>query len=174
MHAEIYQGPWAGFTVRWSYWFCQTIAIGGEVVASGLYVQHWFPQVPLWLPVVALSGMLVAVNAIRDARGRLGRFELLGSRCSRVLAIMAFIVFGAAILVGLRHADVRGLGGYRPLAPMGWGAVWLAVPVVMFSYSDRDRRRHRGRAKDPERAVPRALRTTVVRLIIFMWFRWRC
>ena len=47
VHAEIYLGSWAGFTVRWSYWFCQTVAIGGEVVASGIYVQHWLPSLPL-------------------------------------------------------------------------------------------------------------------------------
>jgi amino acid transporter, AAT family len=58
VHAELYQGrlgPWAGFTVRWSYWFAQVIAIGGEVVAAGIYVRFWFPHLPLWIPVVGFS-----------------------------------------------------------------------------------------------------------------------
>lgn len=165
VHAEIYQGSWAGYTVRWSYWFCQTIAIGGEVIASGIYFQHWYPQVPLWVPVVAFSLILVAVNAMHV--GAFGSFEYWFAMI-KVVAIISFIVFGVAILLGFRHVDVPGIAGYQPLAPMGWGAVWLAVPVVMFSYLGTEIVGvTAGEAKDPERAIPRALRTTVVRLIIF-------
>ena len=38
VHAEIYQGSWAGYTVRWSYWLAQTIAIGEEVDAGYQHV----------------------------------------------------------------------------------------------------------------------------------------
>ncbi len=165
VHAEIYQGSWAGYTVRWSYWFCQTIAIGGEVVASGIYVQHWFPQLPLWLPVVLFSLALVAVNAMHV--GAFARFEYWFAMI-KVTAIVLFILFGAAILAGYRHADVPGLAAYQPLMPKGALAVWLAVPVVMFSYLGTEIVGvTAGEAKDPVRAVPRALRTTVVRLILF-------
>jgi L-asparagine transporter-like permease len=165
VHAEIYQGPWAGFTVRWTYWFCQTVAIGGEVVASGIYVQHWLPQLPLWVPVVLLSAGLVAVNAMHV--GAFGRFEYWFAMI-KVTAIVLFILFGLAILTGLRPADVPGASGYAPMAPMGWGAAWLALPVVMFSYLGTEIVAvTAGEAKDPERAIPRALRTTVVRLILF-------
>ncbi len=165
VHAEIYQGSWAGYTVRWSYWFCQTIAIGGEVVASGIYVQHWLPQLPLWLPVALFSLALVAVNAMHV--GAFGRFEYWFAMI-KVTAIVAFILFGVAILTGLRPADVPGIAGYRPPAPLGWGSVWLAVPVVMFSYLGTEIVAvTAGEAKDPEHAIPRALRTTVLRLILF-------
>ena len=165
VHAEIYQGPWAGFTVRWTYWFCQTIAIGGEVVASGIYVQHWLPQLPLWLPVVLFSAALVGVNAMHV--GAFGRFEYWFATI-KVTAIVLFILFGLAILTGLHPADVPGARGYSPLAPLGWGAVWLALPTVMFSYLGTEIIAvTAGEAKDPERAIPRALRSTVLRLILF-------
>ena len=165
VHAELYQGPWAGFAVRWTYWFCQTIAIGGEVVASGLYVRHWLPGLPLWIPVVAFSAALVAVNAMHV--GAFGRFEYWFAMI-KVAAIVLFILFGAAILAGLRHADVPGASGYRPLAPLGWLAAWLAVPTVMFSYVGTEIVAvTAGEARDPSVAIPRALRTTVVRLILF-------
>jgi len=165
VHAEIYQGPWAGFAVRWTYWFCQTVAIGGEVVASGVYVQHWIPGLPLWIPVILFSAALVLVNAMHV--GAFGRLEYWFAML-KVVAIVAFILFGIAILSGVRHADVPGLSGYRPLTPMGWGSVWLAVPLVMFSYLGTEIVAvTAGEAQDPERAVPRALRTTAVRLILF-------
>jgi len=165
VHAEIYQGPWAGFTVRWSYWFAQTIAIGGEVVASGIYVQRWLPGVPLWVPVVLFSAGLVVVNAMHV--GAFGRFEYWFAMI-KVAAIVLFILFGLAILTGLHHADVPGTAGYADMAPMGWGAVWLALPVVMFSYLGTEIVAvTSGEAREPERAIPRALRTTVLRLILF-------
>jgi L-asparagine transporter-like permease len=165
VHAEIYQGPWAGFAVRWSYWFCQTIAIGGEVVASGVYMHQWFPALPLWIPVVLFSVMLVAINAMHV--GAFGSLEYWFAMI-KVVAIVAFILFGIAILAGVKHAAVPGIAGYRPLTPMGWKSVWLAVPLVMFSYLGTEIVAvTAGEAKDPETAVPRALRTTVVRLILF-------
>ena len=165
VHAEIYQGPWAGFTVRWSYWFAQTIAIGGEVVASGIYVQRWLPGVPLWVPVVLFSAGLVVVNAMHV--GAFGRFEYWFAMI-KVAAIVLFILFALAILTGLHRANVPGAAGYADPAPMGWGAAWLALPVVMFSYLGTEIVAvTSGEAKEPERAIPRALRTTVLRLILF-------
>ena len=165
VHAEIYQGRWAGFAVRWSYWFCQTIAIGGEVVASGLYVQKWLPGLPLWIPVTLFAIALVAINAMHV--GAFGRLEYWFAML-KVSAIVLFILFGIAILTGLRHADVPGASGYRPLAPMGWASIWLAVPLVMFSYLGTEIVAvTAGETRDPEQAIPRALRTTVVRLILF-------
>lgn len=165
VHAELYTGPWAGFTVRWSYWFAQTIAIGGEVIASGLYVQHWLPQLPLWIPVTLFSLALVAVNAMHV--GAFGSFEYWFAMI-KVVAITLFILLGLAIVVGAVDAPVPGAQGYRPLAPLGWGAVWLALPIVMFSYLGTEIVAvTAGEAQDPAAAIPRALRTTVVRLILF-------
>jgi len=165
VHAEIYQGPWAGFTVRWSYWFAQTIAIGGEVVASGIYVQRWLLGTPLWVPVVLFSVALVTVNAMHV--GAFGRFEYWFAMI-KVAAIVIFILFGLAIVSGLHHANVPGRAGYAPFAPLGAGAAWLALPVVMFSYLGTEIVAvTAGEAKDPGHAIPRALRTTVVRLILF-------
>lgn len=165
VHAEIYQGPWAGFTVRWSYWFAQTIAIGGEVVASGIYVQRWLPAVPLWVPVVLFATALVAVNAMHV--GAFGSFEYWFAMI-KVVAIVLFLLFGLAIVTGLHRAHVPGAAGYQPLAPLGWGAAWLALPVVLFSYLGTEIVAvTAGEARDPERAIPRALRATVARLILF-------
>jgi amino acid transporter, AAT family len=165
VHAEIYQGSWAGFTVRWTYWFCQVIAIGGEVVASGIYFRLWFPQLPLWIPVVGFSLLLVMVNALHV--GAFGAFEYWFAMV-KVVAIVLFILFGVALLTGLHPAQVPGAAGYRDFAPHGLGAIWLALPVVMFSYLGTEIVAvTAGEARDPARAIPRALNATVGRLIVF-------
>jgi L-asparagine transporter-like permease len=165
VHAELYQGRWAGYTVRWTYWFCQVIAIGGEVVASGIYAQFWLPGVPLWVLVVLFSGALVAVNAMHV--GAFGSFEYWFAMI-KVVAIALFILFGLLIVTGVSPADVPGAAGYRPFAPEGLRGAWLALPVVMFSYLGTEIVAvTSGEARDPERAIPRAMRATVGRLILF-------
>lgn len=49
VYAEMYVHPWAGFTMRYSYWLAQVIATGSEVVAASIYCRHWFPNVPSWM-----------------------------------------------------------------------------------------------------------------------------
>jgi len=165
VHAEIYQGPWAGYTVRWSYWLAQTIAIGEEVIASGIYARLWFPGVPLWVFVVLFSALIVTVNAMHV--GAFGAFEYWFAMI-KVVAIVLFILFGLALLVGVRRATVPGAAGYADFAPNGLKGAWLAVVMVMFSYLGTEIVAvTSGEAKDPERAIPRALRATIARLILF-------
>ena len=165
VHAELYLGQLAGFTVKWSYWFAITISIGGEAIATGVYAQHWFPHLPLWVPVVAFSAGLVAVNAMHV--GAFGSFEYWFAMI-KVVAIVLFILFGSSILLGLTHSDVPGLAGYQPFAPNGWTSIFIVLPIVMFSYLGTEIIAvTSGEAKDPEVAIPRALKATVVRLILF-------
>jgi AAT family amino acid transporter len=165
VHAEIYLGSWAGFTVRWTYWLAQTIAIGEEVIASGIYARLWFPGVPLWVFVVLFAALIVTVNALHV--GAFGTFEYWFAMI-KVVAIVLFILFGLALLAGGRHAAVPGAAGYAGFAPYGARGVWLAVVMVMFSYLGTEIVAvTSGEARDPARAIPRALRATIGRLILF-------
>src|SRR5947209_3024739 len=102
VYAEMYIHRWAGFVVRYTYWLCQVVAIGSEVVAASIYCGLWFPGIPQWIWIAALSAGMIYVNA-------------------------------------------------RSVASFG-----LEVVAVTS-----------GEAADPERALPRALRWTLLRLRIF-------
>ncbi len=165
VHAELYQGPWAGYTVRWSYWLAQTIAVGEEVIAAGIYARLWFPGVPLWTFVALFSVAIVAVNAMHV--GAFGAFEYWFAMI-KVVAIVLFLLFGLVILTGLRPAAVPGAAGYVPFAPHGLTGVWLALVLVIFSYLGTEIVAvTSGEARDPGRAIPRALKATLGRLILF-------
>ena len=73
VYAEMYLSPYAGFVVRYTYWACQVIAIGGEATAVAIYCQWWWPQVPQWAWVAVFSVALIAVNASSVAN--FGEFE---------------------------------------------------------------------------------------------------
>src|ERR1700730_13263702 len=62
LYAEVYVSRWAGFVVRYTYWACQCIAIGGEATAVAIYCRWWFPQVAPWIWMVVFSLFLITVN----------------------------------------------------------------------------------------------------------------
>ena len=168
VHAEIYLSRWAGFTMRYTYWAAQSIANGSECVAAAIYCQWWFPNTPRWAWILGFSVALVYINA--RSVGNFGAFEYWFSMI-KVTAIVLFIVFGAALLVGLGGRPAIGLANYTAYGgflPKGISGVWMAMVFVIFGFLGSEIVAiSAGEARDPEVAVPRAMRSMVVRLIVF-------
>jgi amino acid transporter, AAT family len=168
LYAELYVSRWAGFAVRYTYWACQCIAIGGEATAVATYCQWWFPQTPLWTWVVLSSVMVVAINAF--GVGGFGEFEYWFASI-KVTAIIVFIAVGIFELVSIGSHKGIGLGNFTEhggFLPFGFKGVWMAMAFVIFSYIGTEVIAvTAGEAKDPQTAIPRALRSMVSRLILF-------
>ena len=97
IYAELYLGRWAGFTVRYTYWAAQCVAIGGEATAIAIYCQWWFPHTPQWFWILAFTIALLYVNA--RGVGSFGAFEYWFAMI-KVVAIVMFIAVGMALLLG--------------------------------------------------------------------------
>jgi len=167
VYAEKYLGPWAGFTVRVTYWFAQTVAIGAEITAVGLYFGYWFPEVPSSVWIIGSAALVLAVNA-----ANVKMFGTLESWFAmiKVLAIAAFIVLGGALIIGIGQPAIglSNLTAHGGFLPHGWTGVWLALTLVITSYMGIEVIAvTAGEAEHPEESVPRALRSMVMRLIIF-------
>jgi amino acid transporter, AAT family len=167
-YAEIYLSPWAGFVVRYTYWIAQVIAVGGEAVAAGLYMQYWFPSVPVWIWALGFCVVLLYFNS-----RSVGNFGTLESWLAliKVVAIVLFIILGLAAITGFGRPAVglhnlTGLpGGFLP---KGISGLWMAVTVGIFSfYGIEVIAVTAGETKNPEVAIPAALRTMLLRLFLF-------
>ncbi len=171
-YAEYYLGALAGFLVRYAYWTCIVLALGTEVTAVGLYMHFWFPALPGWVSILGFSALLILVNA--------RSVELFGAveyalSAIKITAIIAFIVLAAYVVwrapLAPPGASAPGFhyyfdhGGFFPHG--AWGA-WTAVIVAIFSYLSIEMIAvAAGEAEDPQRAVTRAFRSTVLRLVLF-------
>jgi len=168
VYAQTYLSPWAGFSVRATYALVQIIAIGAEVTAVAIYFAFWFPAVPQWMWVVAVSMCLVAVNTLQV--GRFGEFEYWFALI-KVVAIIVFIALGLALLIGLGPAPAIGLSNltaHGGFLPFGWKGVWLALTLAITSYMGVEVIAvTAGEAQNPSKSIPRAMRTIVFRLVIF-------
>ncbi|HEV2271599.1 MAG TPA: amino acid permease [Steroidobacteraceae bacterium] len=167
-YAETYLNSWAGFVVRYTYWISQAIAVGGESVAAGLYMQYWFPNVPVWMWALGFCLVLLYFNS-----RSVGNFGTLESWLAliKVVAIVLFIILGAATIAGVGRPAVglhnlTGLpGGFLP---KGVSGLWMAVTVGIFSFNGIEVIAvTSGETRNPEVAIPAALRTMIVRLFLF-------
>jgi AAT family amino acid transporter len=164
LFAERYLGRFAGFLVRYAYVTCIILAIGTEVTAVAIYMRYWVPDVPgLWW----IGGFSLALLAVNLASVRLfGTVEYVFSAI-KIAAILVFVAFGCWVIArssaGFSHYTAH--GGF---APHGLGGIWTAVIVSIFSYLSIEMIAvAAGEARDPERAIVAAFRSTMLRLALF-------
>ncbi|HEY6348500.1 MAG TPA: amino acid permease [Candidatus Angelobacter sp.] len=168
VYAERYLSSWAGFAVRSTYGMAQILAIGAEITAAGLYLGYWFPNVPQWIWLVAMSVALVGINSMRV--NYLGEFEYWFAMI-KVTAIIAFIIVGLGLIFGIGSGKAVGFANltqHGGFLPAGWKGVWLSLTITVTSYmSIEGIAVTAGEAQNPEKAIPNAMKNIVYRLILF-------
>ena len=167
--ADRYLSAWSGFVVRATYAFVQILAIGAEVTAVAIYFAFWFPGVPSWFWVVGMAMVLIAINTAQV--GLFGEVEYWFALI-KVTAILVFIAAGLVLVTGIGPRPASGfhnlVGGPDGFLPNGWRGVWLALTLVITSYMGIEGIAvTAGEAEHPEISIPRAMRTMVLRLILF-------
>lgn len=166
--------PATGFATAWLYWLTWAVALGSEFTACGLLMQRWFPSVSVWVWCVVFAAVVFAVNAF-SARV-FGETEYWFSLI-KVVAVVALIVLGSAALAGFHPLADSGQafpslfenfttdGG---LFPHGFSGILVTVLAAFYAFSGSELIGvAAGETADPATAVPKALRVTVVRLLIF-------
>ncbi|MEK1907860.1 MAG: amino acid permease [Pseudomonas sp.] len=166
--AEFYVAPWFGFLIRYAYWASIVFAVGTEITAAAMYMKYWYPEVPGGYWMAAFSIALILANALSVKV--FGAIEYVFSLL-KLCAIVVFILLGAYVVYGAPVDSSIGFSNYsndRGFFPNGLWGTWVAVIVAFFSYLSIEMIAvAAGEAKDPQRAVTRAFRITVVRLVVF-------
>ena len=167
-YAELYLNPWAGFVVRYTYWFAEMVATGFEAVAAGIYMTYWFPEAPVWMWSIGFAVIVLWVNS--RSVGNFGTVEYWFSWI-KVSAVVLFIILGMAHIFGLGSPAV-GLHNLYALPggffPHGFHCVWMAVILGMLSFIGIEVVAvTSGEVAEPEKAIPAALRGMAARLILF-------
>lgn len=169
-YAEYYVHPLVGFLIRYSYWACIVLAVGTEITAVADYMRFWYPNVDAWVWIAFFSAVLLAVNAYSVKA--FGFIEYWFSTI-KVFAIIVFILLAIGILTqnfgsGSDSHLTENLVGHGGFAPNGFSGIWIGVIISIFSYLSIEMIAvAAGEAKDPEKAVKFAFKSTAVRLILF-------
>lgn len=166
--------PATGFTTAWLYWLCWAVALGSEFTASGILMQRWFPDVPVWVWAAVFVAVVFTVNAISSRV--FGETEYWFSLI-KVSAVVVLIVLGGAALVGF-HPLASSSQSFpvlfanfttpQGLFPGGVTGVLATVLAAFYAFSGSELIGvAAGETASPETAIPKALRITVLRLLIF-------
>jgi AAT family amino acid transporter len=169
-YADELLGPRIGFVTGWTYWLTWVVTAMAEITAAGIYVQYWFPEVPQWVTALAVVLLLYAANLI--SVGVFGEFEFWFALI-KVVTIVGIIAIGVAIIVfGFGplgdSAGVTNLWDHGGMFPKGFAGTLVALQVVMFAFVGVELVGvTAGEARDPERTLPRAVNSIVVRILVF-------
>jgi AAT family amino acid transporter len=89
----------------------------------------------------------------------------------KVAAIVAFIIIGLSLIVGIGPRGPIGLANltqHGGFLPAGWKGVWLSLTITVTSYMGVEIIAvTAGEAEHPETTIPHAMRSIVWRLILF-------
>lgn len=167
--AHSYIGRWAGFVVRWTYWAIQCIAIGGEVIAAGIFVRFWWPDIPLWLTTVFFSIAILGTNAA--AVGLFGKVEYWFAMI-KVSAIGVFILLGIVLiffgLPSYPRVGFENITSHGGFMPNGVEGLLLAMVFVIFSFIGTEVVSvTAAESENPGRDVVRATKSMAFRLALF-------
>ncbi|MGP9020822.1 amino acid permease [Streptomyces sp. BR1] len=169
VHAERALGRWAGFSVGWLYWFLLVVVLAVEATGAAQIANGWVPGMPQWAWVLVF--MVVFTGANLAAVKNFGEFEFWFATL-KVGAIVLFLVLGLLAVFGVLpdtepvgFTNLTGQGGFLP---NGWDGVVSGVLAVIFAFGGLEVVTiAAAESADPVRAVGRAVRSAVWRILLF-------
>lgn len=163
-------GRRTGFITGWSYWLMWLLVGTAEITATGVFMRHWFPSLPQWIPALLAVVLLYTINmrAVK-AYGELEYWFAL----IKVITIVGLLLGGLSILLfgfgsSSQTAHVSNLWRYGGFFPHGWQGVIDALPIGLFAFGGLEIiGLTAAETKDPEKALPRAINGVALRILIF-------
>jgi L-asparagine transporter-like permease len=161
-------GPWAGFVVRWLYWYCQLFTIGAEAVIGAQLLSQLGAPGPIWVVGLGLMALLTVINLFSvRAYGELETW--LASL--KIVAIILFIGAGLAYIAS-SAAGVSGalttMTDHGGLFPNGFYGAVAAIPIVIFSmFGSEMATIAAAESDDPAANIVKAGRNVALRVVLF-------
>lgn len=163
-----YVSPSFGFAMGWNYWFNWAITLAAELVAAGVIMSFWLPDVPSWVWAAAFLVLLTGLNLLSAKAFGEGEFWF---AAIKVTAVLAFLVLGVLMILGIIGGHSPGMSnwttGDAPFAG-GWVSIISVFMIAGFSFQGTELVGvTAGESADPRRDMPRAIRTVFWRIMLF-------
>jgi L-asparagine transporter-like permease len=161
-------GQGTGFVIGWVYWTGMVLAMSSEATAISILVREWVPDISLsWLGTLIIIGVTL-LNLL--GASKLSKLES-GLAAIKVITILAFIVIGILLIIGLfPGTPAVGAGVLTREAFFSGGIKGLAgsMLIVMFAYAGFEViGLAASEAENPQETIPKAINYTVFCLVGF-------
>ena len=171
LYAKRFIGPGTAFTIAVLYWLNWAVALASEFTAAGLLMQRWFPDSPAWIWSAVFIVVVFLLNILSVRLYGESEFWFASIKVIAIIAFIAvglFAIFGIIPIKGYSHAPLFGNFVSEGLLPNGIIPIFSTLLTVVFAFSGTEVVGvAAGETKDPQKAIPKAVHTTVLRLAIF-------
>lgn len=164
-------GPWAGFFVGWTYWFCWVVTGTAEVIAIAGYTHFWWPTLPAWVPAFICIAGLLTLNLVHVKL--FGEMEFWFA-IVKIVAIVGLVVTAVVLMATGFHAtngqaaSVTNLWRAGGFFPTGWSGFFAAFQIAIFAFVGIELvGTAAAETHDPKRTLPRAVNAIPIRIVIF-------
>lgn len=170
-YASRFISPATGYTVAWLYWLTWTVALGSSLTAAGMCMQYWFPSISVWVWCLIFCAVIFVLNIVTAQFFAESEFWF---SIIKVITIIIFIIAGTAAIFGfIPMKNDMPAPFLHNITDNGWFPHGL-TPIIMtmvsvnFAFSGTELIGiAAGETKQPEKSIPLAIKTTILRLIIF-------
>lgn len=170
-YATKFISPSVGYALGWVYFIGVAATAGVEVTATGILMQHWFRDVPVWIWCIVFIMALFVMNAVSTKAFAESEFWFAGIK---IAAVAFFIVIGVLVIFGWipieRAESVNFADNLFPakMFPSGIFIVFVTMMNVIFSYQGSEVVGiAAGESENPQKNIPKAIKTIIIRVIFF-------
>lgn len=172
-YATRFVDPALGFALGWNYWFSWSITVATELSASAIIMKFWFPNIPGILWSALFLALLFTLNVLSARAFGEAEFWFAGIK---VVTVVIFLVVGVLMILGIMGGKSPGFSnwvlnaGDGRVGPFIGGifAMMTAFFTAGFSFQGTELvGLAAGESADPEKNVPRAIKTVFWRILIF-------
>ena len=178
-YANRFVDPALGFALGYTYWFKYIIITPNQLVATSLIIQYWLPADKLnpgvWVAIFMV--IIIIINSVGTV-GVFGEVEFWLS-CLKVCVILGVMLTCLCIALGGGPTHDRpGFrywhkpGAFKPYLDTGaagnFYGFWSGIVTAVFAFLGTELVGVTvGEAQNPRRTVPRAIRLTFWRIVVF-------
>ncbi|HEX4242126.1 MAG TPA: amino acid permease [Steroidobacteraceae bacterium] len=173
-YADRFVSSSLAFAVGWNYWFSWAITLAAELVAGALIVQFWFPHTNSTYWAMGFFSVLLVLNLLSVRAYAEAEYWFAGIK---VVTVIIFLAVGALMIAGMLGNQGsgfanwtlvdRGSGHHAPFVG-GLTTVLTVFLVAGFSFQGTEGvGLAAAETADPEKNVPRAIRTVFWRILLF-------
>lgn len=168
-YANDYISPTWACGVGWAYWLNWVVYVPAEMIAAGIIMNHFIPEVSqLWW---AVSFGLVVTFINLFSVGKFGESEFWLSLI-KIVALVVFSVVAFAICLGFggntggEAIGTKILLGEGGFAPNGYWAIIMTMVIILVNFQGSEIiGLAAGECKDPSKSIPIAVRNVTWRII---------
>ncbi|RDU69410.1 amino acid permease [Helicobacter aurati] len=171
-YAHRFISPSAGYVIFWMYWLNWVATVAVEYTAIALLLNPWFPDVNIYVWVALCAVAIFVLNVFTVKLFAEGEFIV---SFIKVFAVMIFLILGSISII--YNIYLHGFSftfanfytaNNNSWFPNGLTAVFMTILAVNFAFTGTEVIGVAvGETKDPRNAMPKAIRATLMRIIIF-------